>query len=340
MRQRVPLLIVNYTLDKEHPLLGHQIGLVESIGRKLRPIIVISTNSVLPFQSPSVTSFGVPASRHRLWKIALFLKIYILIILRYRPKNILFHMNPTYAVLGSWVGRLFGAQIFLWYTHKSLTLSTRVAVAACNKVLTASLDSVNITSKKIVATGHHIDTSRLATFPYTLDFKSAVVLGRISPSKNIHEILKCVYSLKDKWHLSNLDLIGPISDHEYHSALINFCLEFNIKNVSFQGALPQSSWTTLICKYGLALHASQGSLDKSPLELTWMGIPVVSSNQSFINIFGSWSDDGFKSLNDEVQALFAKNPTELLVELDRRRVIVSKDHSMSAWTSTFLRLLN
>ena len=88
------------------------------------------------------------------------------------------------------------------------------------------------------------------------------------------------------------------------------------------------------------IHSYIGSLDKTLVEATMIGLPVVTINPEYISQFGSWSKAVPVTLVDEVKALLACAPKELTFELQRRREYSVLSHSLLHWTDELSRILH
>ena len=75
-------------------------------------------------------------------------------------------------------------------------------------------------------------------------------------------------------------------DREYFNILQEYVEKHNAKNmVEFVGKVPHDNISSYYKQADVFVNASQtGGLDKAVLEAMLMGVPVVTSNQAFINI--------------------------------------------------------
>ena len=89
-----------------------------------------------------------------------------IIALRHEYDAVLVHMNPEYLILGGALWKFWKKRVGLWYTHKSKRL-LRPALFFADLVLSGSVDSFPIPTKKLAVTAHGIDTDH---FPSKTDF--------------------------------------------------------------------------------------------------------------------------------------------------------------------------
>ena len=88
------------------------------------------------------------------------------------------------------------------------------------------------------------------------------------------------------------------------------------------------------------LHAYRGSLDKALLEATCHGLPVVTLNKEFIEIFGKWGRTNELSLESEFLALSNLDNVARNAEIERRANIVVREHSLDHWTERMVTILS
>ena len=90
------------------------------------------------------------------------------------------------------------------------------------------------------------------------------------------------------------------------------------------------------------IHAFEGSLDKTLVEATFSGLPVITINNEYRQIFGSWNlnNPGNKStLEDEAMSLFAVPADRLEIEIDRRYKIAVDNHEILGWVDRLVKIL-
>jgi hypothetical protein len=95
--------------------------------------------------------------------------------------------------------------------------------------------------------------------------------------------------------------------------------------------------------YDCFIHSFQGSLDKSIVEATFSGLPVITVNNEYREIFGSWNlvDSGMNnSLKDEAQLLLALNGENRQIEIDRRFKVAYVEHELNGWVERLFSILS
>lgn len=203
-------------------------------------------------------------------------------VLTARYDAVFVHMNPEYIVLLGWWWRLLGKRIGLWYTHKQVDLKLRIAEKFANVILTASKESFRLPSRKVMITGHGIDTDFFSPvedkkpgFPGKPGFGSGRIItaGRVSRSKHIESMI-------DMAAPEELVVAGaPITndDKDYAKSLEG--------KANFVGPIPYVQMPDFYRSGKLFLNASTtGSIDRAVLEASACGIPVKTTNEAFRNL--------------------------------------------------------
>lgn len=182
------------------------------------------------------------------------------------------HMNPEYIVAVGFLWRLMRKHIALWYTHKSVTLRLRVAVAFAESIFTASKESFRLQSRKVHVMGHGIDTDFFSPDSSITRGDWALSVGRLMPSKR-HD-LAILWAVREG---RALRIAGEGPERHYLETLAH---ELGAR-VRFLGGLTQTQLRDEYRKAACMVHTSEtGSLDKVVLEALACGLPVRTSDQS------------------------------------------------------------
>jgi hypothetical protein len=101
--------------------------------------------------------------------------------------------------------------------------------------------------------------------------------------------------------------------------------------VVFKKAIKREEVPRILARSDCFFHAYVGSLDKSLIEATMVGVPVVTLNPEYIQIFGRWCNDKTLTLGSEYLALRSLSQTDLQFEIDRRYKVAIDHHSLKNW---------
>ncbi len=292
------LLIVTQVVDTNDSNLGFFHRWIEEFAKHCESIIVICLKegqhrlprnvSVYSLGKPSFAKASEGEGRRFLLRIRYALRFRKLIREHSGEYDAVFvHMNPEYVLLGGFFWRTRSKTIALWYVHKSVTWTLRIALRMADVVFTASPESFRLTSPKVRIVGHGIDTSRF--LPRSGAFANElriITVGRVAESKHIKEMLGVLDELTRRHVPFTFTIVGePITaaDHMYAKELRETVVSKPYAgSVHFVGAVPYADIPTLLSKADVMLHMSTtGSIDKAVLDALAAGTRVVSTSEAF-----------------------------------------------------------
>lgn len=286
------LLILTQKVNSQDPILGFFHRWIEEFALHYESVVVICLEKG-DFNLPKnvrVLSLGKETKKSRLKYLINFYK-YIWLE-RKNYDQVFVHMNQIYVLLGFFVWKILGKKVGLWYTHKAVTLSLRLATYIVDFIFTASSESFLIKSKKLNIVGHGIDILKLKPITDSSSDNrqnfSIITVGRISKVKNQHILIEAISYLKNKGVVCELVIVGgPVTgnDFVYLNQLKELVHQLNLETISFLGPLPNHDIITCLYQSDLFINLSDtGSLDKAVLEAMASGTLVLSSNKAFESI--------------------------------------------------------
>jgi len=337
------LLIITQKVDKDDQLLGFFIDWLQRFSNKFETVLALCLkkgNYQLP-PNIEVISLGKEKGVSKIGQLFNFYK-YILI---YRKKYdaVFVHMNPIWAVLGGIIWRLSNKKIFLWYTTKGVTFKLKIAEKFANKILTASKESFRIPSKKIIVTGHGIDTD---IFKPNLnrEIKEASILsvGRISPVKNYDVLIDAIKILSDQGIKFSVTIIGEPAlkqDLSYENKLKMKIYNLGLGDYfKFLGKVKHRDLNNYYQSHNIFIHLSKtGSLDKVLLEAMASGMQIMSSNdsaKSFLPPELIFNENDHQELAQKIKNIF-KNK----INPDLRSYVV-KNHNLNNLIDNISKIIN
>ena len=187
------LLIITQKVSKADSNLGFLHNWIIEFSRNCESVIVICLEKG-GYDFPSNVRVLSLGKEHTKSRISYLYNFFTYIISERKNYDAVFvHMNQLYVLLGAIFWKLWSKKIALWYTHKSVTVSLRLAEKMTDIIFTASKESFRIRSKKVFVMGHGIETSLFekSKTRESKDVLSIVTVGRISRSKHILDIIKC-----------------------------------------------------------------------------------------------------------------------------------------------------
>ncbi len=298
------LLIVTQKVNQEDPILGFFHRWIIEFAKHCESVTVICLEEgAHEFPANTrVLSLGKERAGGKLGYMARFYKY----IWQQRSQyDVVFvHMNPIYVILGGLIWKMLRKNIFLWYTHKHVDWKLKVAEKIVDRVFTASQESFRLPSKKVIVTGHGIDTDhfcpsprqeapdvlqRTASFAGSQDAFRVLTTGRVAPVKNIHLMIEAVGKLVKDGKNILLTIVGDAvtdTDRIYSDTVKDMVSKQGLtESVKFVGPVVPQEIVTYLQDANLFINMSNtGSVDKAVLEAFACGVPVVSSNVAFKEI--------------------------------------------------------
>lgn len=278
------LLIITQKVDKNDAILGFFHRWIEEFAKNVESVVVIALyvgKHDLP-KNVRVLSLGKEGGVSRLKYITRFYSY----IWRERKnyESVFVHMNQIYILLGGLLWRLFGKSIFLWYTHKSVTVSLRIAEKFTHTIFTASDKSFRLKSCKKIVMGHGIDTELFKPDPLITKEDMILTTGRISEAKNNIKMLD-VLKGRPSFKLVMIGSSVTQKDKPYKEKLIEEIKSRKLEErVELVGDIPQTALPMYYNRAKVFINLSDtGSLDKAVLEALAMDVPVYTTNEAFLN---------------------------------------------------------
>ncbi len=283
------LLIITQKVDSEDQLLGFFIDWIIRLAQRFEKISILCLQEgkyALP-SNVRVISLGKDRGLPKyIWLLNFYRHI---IGLKNDYDAVLIHMNPIWVVLGGGLWKILRKKVYLWYTHKAITFKLRIAEKFVNKVFTASKESFRLSSKKVIVTGHGIDTELFKPDPNKIEDRSyklkLLSVGRIAPVKNYGTLIEAAKILADRGVDFIITIVGEPAlerDKDYEE---NLKLKVKIlkleDNFNFVGKVNYKDLPRYYQSHDLFIHLSKtGSLDKTLLEAMACGMRVLSSNDA------------------------------------------------------------
>jgi len=339
------LLVFNFAMDRKNPLLSHQYDAVIALAKNFDHVTVITgkVGEIGTLENVKIVSTDWRQG-NALGNLVRLTKRAIPVILRGNYQTVFFHMTDLQCAILSPVVLLRGRKQFLWYAHSFRSRYLVFASWWVTKIVTSTPGSCPITGSKVIAIGQSIDEERFQALPFNeLKLAKLVHIGRFDKSKNIQCLIDSAREIRRIYPDLELTLIGSPANEEsraWAQGLVNSS-ESEVRNgwLIFRESIPRENFPKEVAQNGCFFHAYMGSLDKTLMESTMLRVPVITLNPEYRKIFGSWSKSNIVDLEDEYVSLREMTRDEIELELDRRLVIATTEHSLKHWVKELTSLL-
>jgi glycosyltransferase involved in cell wall biosynthesis len=346
------LVIFNYAMDERSPVLAHQLASAIRLSKSFHSTTVVTAFKPKTFPPVFQGIEVISTNWHSGKKIFNLINFYwiavpLLVRKRFNSRNlsVFSHMTDTQSALISPITRILKIKHVLWYAHTTLSWQLRFASLLVDRIVTSTHGSCPRLRRKVEPIGQAIDP---ALFPFNSHASSELVngvhVGRLDRSKNLNEILDSCNSIRQMGFPITFTQIGSPSNpaQEILSKDLRVKYKSSLEDgwVRFQPSIPRPEIQEIFSKMDFFLHAYRGSLDKALLEATCHGLPVVTLNKEYIEIFGKWGNTQELTLESEFLALSKLNDIARYTEIERRAKIVVRGHSLDHWTGRMVSILS
>ena len=338
------LLVLNYVMDRAHPALSHQVDVVEGLARNFATVTVLTgaTTYSPKFENITVISSNWVQGKN-LRNILNFYYRFFLLIRRKKFSSVFSHMTLVQSALVAPILRALHIKHYVWYAHAKKTFFLSWTYFWADSIITSTRGSCPLQGNKIIYLGQSVDPIQFPErnslgFPLT----KCVHIGRMDRSKNLGEIISSVAELRLKFPSLTLNLVGNPStpDSVDYVTELKSSWKKELENgwLIFEQAIPRAQVPDKLIQNDIFIHAFSGSLDKSLIEATLTGMPVVTINQEYINEFGTWKDDTI-SLSSELTALLENSEGHVRSKVHARVLIGVKNHCFTNWISRLTSII-
>jgi glycosyltransferase involved in cell wall biosynthesis len=347
--------MITRKVDRADHLAGFTHAWVKKIDEQLRQhggaltVICLDKGDVTGLEHVAIHSLGKELGfgrLHRWWKFQVLAWQLV------RQADAIFcHMNPEYTIAIAPYAKLFGKKIVSWYTHSAVTFRLWLVTRLANVILTASAESFRMKTKKLMSTGHGIDTEifkplkRESTVVPRQRMWRLVTIGRISPTKDYESMIKAIQLLVGRGIVTiHLDIIGGpglIEHQNYYNELKNMVDAMQLQEyVSFIGPVShQLIAQQLQCADIFINLSNTGSLDKAVLEAMACECLVITSNTAFRQMLPSTLIVGQNNpimLADRIQRWCSGSAEESELVARQLREIVVRKHNLDGLIQNIL----
>jgi glycosyltransferase involved in cell wall biosynthesis len=341
------IVFVTQQVDPGHPALAATIPKVRALAERVDEVVVLADRAVPGVLPPNCRTRSF-AARTRAGRGARFVTELAAELTRPRPRAVVAHMCPIYAVLAAPLARPRGVPVLLWYTHWNRTRTLELAERAASAIVTVDRRSFPIESPKVHAIGHGIDLDEFPCrdgVPEHADLR-AVVLGRYSPAKGLDVVLRGVRRALDDGVDVRLEAFGPAltaEEREHRRDLEELVRTLELeKRVKLGHAVLRAEVPDVLARADVLVNNMRaGAPDKVVYEACASCLPVIASNP----VFDELLPPELRFPREDPDALarrlaeLAARPAEERLALGRAlRLVVAERHSVDSWADAILKV--
>ena len=343
------IVFITQQVDRAHPILAATVSKIAALAARVDEVAVLADGAVagtLPGNC-RVRLFAAPfkAGRGLRFEAALAAE------LARRPRAVLAHMCPIYAVLAAPLARPLGVRVLLWYAHWNATLTLRLAEKLVSDVVSVDRRSFPLETTKVVPTGHGIDVTEFGcrgSAERDGDFR-AVALGRYSPAKGLETMLRGLRLALDGGLDARLVVHGPATSPEeraHRAALEGLVEELDLsRRVRLGHAILRSEIPELFEHADVLVNNMRaGAPDKVVYEACASCLPVVVSNPLFDELLDDleprlrFPREDSAAFAERLLALAAVAPEDRRALGRTLRERVEERHSVDSWADRILEV--
>jgi len=339
------LVFVTQQVDPGHPALAATVPKIRALAERVDEVVVLADRAV-PGTLPDNCRVRTFAARRRSGR-GLRFEAALARELAPRPRAVVAHMCPIYAVLAAPLARPLGVRVLLWFTHWQTSRTLRAAERASTRVISVDRRSFPLGSDKVVPIGHGIDLGEFACRPVPANGDlRAVALGRYSPAKGLETVVRAARLALDGGLELRLELHGPAlnpAEREHRVELERLVAELDLgKRVRLGHAVLRGEVPDVLARADVLVNNMRaGAPDKIVYEAAASCVPVLASNPVFDDLL----DERFRFERNSPEELAARLRELAALPSEERASIghalrerVAARHSVESWADRVVEL--
>jgi glycosyltransferase involved in cell wall biosynthesis len=305
--------------------------MVRALAERFDEVVVVASSAAADTLPANVRfrSFAAPTQALRGLRFEAVLAAEVA---RGRPTALLAHMSPIYALLAAPLLRPLRVPILLWFTQQRGGAHLGRAERVVDAILSVDERSVPISSPKVRAIGHGIDTAEFECVErQRRDGIHLLSLGRYSEVKGHDVAIRALPALRGAQLTVHGEEATP-NDATVRARLAALVRELGLdERVHLLDAVPRPEVRTILAEADVLVNATHGmSADKVVFEALAACTPVVAASP----VFDSLLPPGLRFTDGDPAGLASaiRSATVLPWEERRRlRAEVEAAHSVAHW---------
>jgi len=278
------------------------------------------------------------------------LKLLYPVLARNRSSVLFTHMTDVHAAILAPLTWLLKMRHILWYAHAKNSKYLIWSSFFVSKIVSSTPGSCNlgINKRKVLYINQGIDSRN---FPYYARspkrLRKILYYGRLDQSKNIHMFPDLVFELNRSPNTYSIDIFGKPANLESEKYFFDLASSHKAKgqkaSITFHNPISRALIPEIAKIYDIFLNLFSGSLDKTLIETTFMGMPVITWNKEYCSQFGTWSNSTVSETLDfiimEFEFINSLKESELHIEIKRRLELAIRSHSFDGWINRLVGAL-
>ncbi len=330
---------------------SHQRDVVFALSHFFESVDVFTTELSLSPLPRNVRVFLLPwKPQSPVGNVLLIARVLYPVLMQNRTSVLFTHMADVHAAILSPFAWLLRIRHIFWYAHATNSKYLIWSSFFVSKIVSSTPGSCNLSLNKRKI--HFINQGvNHESFPFSARAANRVCkivyYGRLDSSKNIHLFPQLLSQLNFSEDLYTLDIFGRPTNRESEMYLSDIVSKQKLRkldsSISFNGPIERSQIPAMVGKYNTFINLFSGSLDKTLIEATFMGLPVITWNREYCSQFGTWSNSSASESLDfivkEFESINSLKESELQAEINRRLDLAVRSHSFEGWISRLVGVL-
>jgi len=338
-------------MSTKNLVFSHQREVVLALSQFFETVEVFTSESSSEDLPENVKVFLLP------WKIGLPLRNLLTVVkdiypvlIRDRTSVLFTHMTDAHAAILAPLTWFLRIRHILWYAHAANSKFLIWSSFFVSNIVSSTPGSCNLSfnKAKICYINQGINKK---IFPYKIrsyeKFRKVLYYGRLDPSKNIHLFPNILLELNSSGDVYTLDIFGRPANLHSEKYFLNVLSSNQVRtqglSINFHDPIERALVPTVAENYDIFLNLFSGSLDKTLVEATFMGMPVVTWNMEYCSQFGTWSNfpvsETIDFITKEFEAIDSMEKSALNIEIVRRLNLAIGNHSIEGWVDRLVRVL-
>jgi glycosyltransferase involved in cell wall biosynthesis len=349
----VNVLLFNLRTDAADTALGFTTAWINALAPHCEQIDVVTMYAGQIDVAPNVRvhSIGKEEGLSEPRRLLRFYRIVLSIVREERIDVVFAHMAPLFVVLFAPIAKVRRIPVLLWYAHKSVTRTLKLAHVLADRCVSSTPEGFRLKSRKVTFIGQGVDTERFVPpqQPSSRYETTALAIGRLTPIKNLEEIVESVALVRALGTDLRLQVVGgPLTEDDfgYEARLRDAAGRHGPGVVDFKGPVPFTRVPEEYREGGMFINLSEsGSLDKAILEGMASGCIPICRNDAFRALAAEHGVSelvpgaGPQAVAECVQRVLRMSPAEKEALRARLRDVVADQHSLGALAQEVARHL-